>query len=640
MMRYLQRLPVHRKLAAVALIIVGAALTVAFVGLVSLDLWRFRTSARNDIGSMARLLAENLVAAVVFEEQAAALETLGTVRARQQIRKACVYLESGQLFAAYARDAGNPCAPALDDVAAWAGITVRAPIRTADRIVGAVVVERDLSDLGNRVMLAAGIGLATLLLAAAVSLGLAQRLHPLISAPITELAAAARRIGTDDAYEVPDIRALPDETGDLVSAFRAMAGRVRDARRSLEESNRALREEVRVRQLAEEERERLLVREREANRLKDQFLAAVSHELRTPLNAIVGWTQVLMTAPPTPQLLERALGSIDRNSRAQTRVIEDLLDISRISTGRFSLASTPVDLRVVLENAADVIRPLARAKSIALTVHTLPVSGCVVFGDAGRLQQVFWNLLSNAVKFTPREGAVDVSLTSGEHACRVVVSDTGIGISAEFLPHVFERFRQHDGSMAREQGGLGLGLAIVKELVDLHGGAVTADSAGLGRGATFSVQLPRFAGGVDGAAADGDGRADLSAAPTLAGLRVMVVDDNGDALALATSALTDAGAVVLTAQTGADALAAWRATPCDVLMSDLAMPRMDGFELLRQIRELDSAAGRLTPAIAVTAHASQAQQDQSIRAGFQKHLSKPLTPADIVAGVVAVVEQP
>ena len=619
MKRRFERLPIHRKLAVVALLIVGAALTVAFIGLIALDLWRVRSAATSDIRSLSQLLAENLGAAVVFEERPAALATLETMRVRSQVRQACVYDDDATLFAEYSRDRGSPCPATLAQDEGWTAITVREPIRAADRVVGTLVVERDLSDLGSRITIAAVIGLAMLLVAAAVALGLAHRLYPVISAPITELASAARRLGTDDNYDVPDITVMPDETGELVSAFRAMAARVRSA---------------------SEERERLLVREREANRLKDQFLAAVSHELRTPLNAIVGWTHVLMTAPPAPPLLERALSSIDRNAQAQARVIEDLLDISRIATGRFSLASAAVDLRVVLENATETLKPLARAKDVTLTVRAEPPGSCVVYGDAGRLQQALWNLLSNAIKFTPRHGRVEVSMATTEHGCRVAVVDTGIGIDADFLPHVFERFRQHDGSMAREQGGLGLGLAIVKELVELHGGSVLAESAGPGKGACFTVELPRHLGPFDSSDAfTGPAAVEAATAPALAGVRVLVVDDNDDALGVASTALESAGAIVKTARSGDEALARWRAGACDVLLSDLAMPRMDGFELLRHIREIDRIAGRLTPAIAVTAHASQAQQDQSIRAGFQRHLSKPLTPDAIVSGVLAVLER-
>jgi signal transduction histidine kinase len=616
-----ERLPIHRKLAVVAFLIVGAALTIAFVGLIALDLWRVRSAATSDIRSLSQILADNLGAAVVFEERPAALATLETVRVRSQVRQACVYAENATLFAEYSRDPGTACPPRLAEDTRWAAISVREPIRAADRVVGTLVVERDLSDLASRITVAAAIGLAMLLVAAAVALGLANRLHPVISAPITQLASAARRLGTDEDYDVPHIAVMPDETGELVSAFKAMAARVR---------------------AASDESERLLVREREANRLKDQFLAAVSHELRTPLNAIVGWTHVLMTAPPppAPTLLERALASIDRNAQAQARVIEDLLDISRIATGRFSLASAAVDLRVVLENATETLKPLARAKDVTLTVRAEPAASCVVYGDAGRLQQAIWNLLSNAIKFTPRHGRVEASLGSSEDGCHVAISDTGIGISAEFLPHVFERFRQLDGSMAREQGGLGLGLAIVKELVELHGGTVVAESAGHGQGACFTVRLPRHVGPFDSndvlvERAD----IDLAAPPALAGIQVLVVDDNDDAVGVASTALESAGASVKTARSGPEALEVWKAGACDVLLSDLAMPQMDGFELLRHIREIDRIAGRMTPAIAVTAHASQDQQDRSIRAGFQRHLSKPLTPDAIVAGVVAVLER-
>ena len=371
------------------------------------------------------------------------------------------------------------------------GVVITALVVTAS---GLVAVElwrgRAAPDVLDRAVMAVAAGLTMLLIGAAIALAVSRRLHPVIWAPFARLADAARRFGDDDAGRIADIAAPPDETGELVAAFRTMADRVNAANRGLVESNQALRAEVEVRRSAEAEREALLEREREANRLKDQFLSAVSHELRTPLNAIVGWTEVLTSIPPTPQLLSRGLEGITRNARAQARVIDDLLDISRISTGRLTLTCGSVDLAQVIANACDAVRPIARSKEIVLTLRRPADGGCMVYGDADRLQQVCWNLLSNAVKFTPAAGSVEVRLSHDDHACTIVVADTGMGIGADFLPHVFEPFRQHDGSTAREHNGLGVGLSLVKQLVEMHGGGVHAESGGPGLGARFTVRLP------------------------------------------------------------------------------------------------------------------------------------------------------
>jgi signal transduction histidine kinase len=305
--------------------------------------------------------------------------------------------------------------------------------------------------------------------------------------PIVKLATAAGDIGfgEDDRPRLAEITAPPDEVGQLVGAFRSMVER-------LLQSNETLRKEVEQRRQVEIEREALLERERHTSRLKDEFLAAVSHELRTPLNAILGWVQMLGTMPLDAAMTGRAIASIGRNARAQTRVIEDLIDISRIVTGKLHLRMEPVDLRAVIDSAVDVVRPVAASKEIVIRSE-LPEGVHMVNGDQDRLRQVFWNLLSNAVKFTPSFGTVAVSLRADGAAYEVSVVDSGIGIRPEFLPHVFDRFRQADGSMTREHGGLGLGLSIVKELVEGHGVAVSVTSGGEGRGAMFTIRLAAMA---------------------------------------------------------------------------------------------------------------------------------------------------
>ncbi len=386
-----------------------------------------------------------------------------------------------------------------------------------------------------------------LVLAATLAYVVAQRLHRSVSTPIVQLAAAARDVGSE-SFSLPEIRTDPDEIGELFRALTGMMSRVQQA-------NQGLMTEIAERRRIEAERENLLVREREASRVKDEFLAAVSHELRTPLNAILGWVQILKMGPPDPETTSKAVTTIARNAHTQARLIEDLVDVSRIVTGKLHLRFEAVDLRGPVEAAAEVVRPAARAKNVALE-SKLPATTCFVSGDTDRLQQIVSNLLSNAVKFSSAGGVIVATLEHIGGAYEVRVTDTGIGIAPDFLPHVFERFSQSDGSMTREHGGLGLGLAIVKELTELHGGAVTAESPGPGQGATFTIRLPALIGLDDTAIPTAPAAA--PPAQTLRGVRVLAVDDNADALEIVSAALGASGADVTAVTSGADAIVEWR----------------------------------------------------------------------------------
>jgi CheY-like chemotaxis protein len=342
---------------------------------------------------------------------------------------------------------------------------------------------------------------------------------------------------------------------------------------------------------------------------------------------MMGWAQVLATAPPTEETIRKAVTSIVKNARAQTRVIEDLVDVSRIATGKMRLNFQPLDLRSVVASTIESMEPVGTAAGVRLE-QVVPRDACFVAGDRDRLQQVLWNLVSNGVKFTPVGGTVSVTLTRQDREVRVAVSDTGIGISPAFLPHVFDRFRQADGSLTREHGGLGLGLAIVKELTELHGGSVSATSEGRNRGARFSFVLPELSVG-----AQEEPSTEETALPSLEGITVVAVDDNDDAVAMIAASLENAGAQVNTFTNPVAALAAWQERPADVLVCDLAMPHMSGLDLLGGIRRLDSTRGVFTPAIAVSAHASEQHQAESLRGGFQFHLSKPLHQDALVRAV-------
>ena len=397
------------------------------------------------------------------------------------------------------------------------------------------------------------------------------------------------------------------------------------------------------RKAAELERARLLDRERaaraeaeRASRLKDDFLATVSHELRTPLNSILGWSQIVAGGEADHATVRQGLAAIERNALAQARLIDDLLDMSRIASGLLRLDMQYVDLRAVLTAAVDTVRPAAESKGITLECGFDEGIG-IVRGDPTRLPQVAWNLLSNAVKFTSRGGTVRVAVTGAPDHVRVTVSDTGQGIAPEFLPYVFERFRQADASTTRTHGGLGLGLAIVKQIVELHGGRATAFSGGPGRGATFTVELPWTAApaGEVPAAGDAAGRpaeADVS----LTGLTVLAVDDEPDALDVIKQVLEARRAQVLTASSVREAVRLFANARPHVLLADIGMPDVDGYELIRVVRALGAEDGGTVPAAALTAFARTEDRTRALLAGFQAHVAKPVTPAELVATVASL----
>ena len=408
----------------------------------------------------------------------------------------------------------------------------------------------------------------------------------------------------------------------------AIAGTTRDVteRKRAQQSERAAREEA-----------------ERASRMKDEFLATLSHELRTPLNAILGWSQILKRKGTGDEDVVEGVAVIERNARAQTQIIEDLLDMSRIISGKVRLDVRRVALADVVQAAVETVKPAADAKGVRVQVVLDPAAG-PVSGDPGRLQQVFWNLLINAVKFTPRDGRVQVLLERVNSHLEVSVVDSGEGISPEFLPHVFDRFRQADASTTRRHGGLGLGLAIVKQLVELHGGSVTAKSAGKGEGSTFAVMLPVMAvreevdgelerrhptaGGREAGVevVDGwEGHGDIS------GMRVLVVDDEADARALMKRLLEEKRAEVMVAASAAEAFEVLKRERPDVLVSDIGMPGEDGHSLMRRVRALRAEEGGETPAVALTAYARSEDRMKAVGAGFQHHVAKPVEPAELIA---------
>lgn len=413
--------------------------------------------------------------------------------------------------------------------------------------------------------------------------------------------------------------------------------------------------DITAQQQAEEEREHL-IQEREArkaaeksNQIKDEFLATLSHELRTPLTAILGWTHMLRAGRLAPEDTQRAMETIERNAQAQLQLIEDLLDVSRIITGKMRVEVAPVELTEVVKAAVEAVRPAAQAKTIRLQVLLDPQAG-PVSGDAARLQQVIWNLLTNAVKFTPKGGRVQVRLERVNSHVEIAVTDTGQGIDSEFLPHIFDRFRQADQTSTRTFGGLGLGLSIVHQLVELHGGVIQAHSSGAGQGATFVVQLPLMA--VHYSQEQIDRRhptaRSLTASqnslfdcpPQLDRLRVMVVDDEADTRDLLRAILESCGSEVVTAASAAEALEMLERWKPDVLISDIGMPGEDGYSLIGKVRALEAQHGGLVPAIALTAYARVEDRVRALTAGFHVHVPKPIEPVELIAVVASLAKRP
>jgi len=405
--------------------------------------------------------------------------------------------------------------------------------------------------------------------------------------------------------------------------------------------------DISERKRSEAEREQLLENEKEArhqaeeaNRSKDTFLATVSHELRTPLNAILGWANILRNSAADPSLADRALATIERNAKAQAQLIDDLLDMSRIITGQMRLNFKALSVSETIRSALNAVAPDAVARSIHILTN-FGAENDTVFGDASRLQQVVWNLLSNAIKFTPEGGTIDVSTSEDGAHLVVSVRDSGIGIDPEFLPYVFDRFSQADAVTTRRHGGLGLGLSIVRQLVELHGGKVSAESEGENLGSAFTVTLP-LAKVEGGREADSDVETPSSAVSDqgfvsdLGGVHVLVVEDEADSRELIGVILEKHGSTVTAVSSAEEALAALRDSVPDIIVSDIGMPGVDGYSLIRSIRELPDHTKARIPAVALTAYASAVDKEQAISSGFDAHVAKPVEPLDLARVVSAL----
>lgn len=475
---------------------------------------------------------------------------------------------------------------------------------------------------------------------ALVSVLTAVELYPLIPKALalpspTELAltnqALQIQIGERRQAEL-ELKRYQDQLEELVTQRTA----------ELRTTNEQLQQEIIERQRIQEERELLLQREQRAreqaesaNRVKDEFLAILSHELRTPLNPILGWTKLLQKQQLSPEKAAIALETIGRNAKLQARLIEDLLDISRIVGGKLTLNPTETDPKAIVLAAINTVSLAAEAKHIQIKTEIAAEIGQIL-GDAGRLQQVVWNLLSNAVKFTSEGGRVEVTLTQEARDrsdfATIIVRDTGKGIAAEFLPRVFDRFWQEDSTNTRQFGGLGLGLAISRQIVELHGGTITAESAGEQQGATFTVRLPL----CDPSSVSVVKRSHSEEDSTLAGLRVLVIDDSCDSREFAAFVLNEAGADVTAVDSAKAALDVVAQDSPDVIVCDIGMPEMNGYELIQQIRSRPVEQGGEVVAIALTSYASDEDEKRAVEAGFQQHVSKPIEPEQLIETIVAI----
>ncbi|MDQ2974852.1 MAG: ATP-binding protein [Acidobacteriota bacterium] len=435
------------------------------------------------------------------------------------------------------------------------------------------------------------------------------------------------------------------EISNLDARLRAIA--------QLQQKARSLEAEVAERQQAEERLQLSLIAEQmaraeaeTANRMKDEFLATVSHELRTPLNAIIGWSHLIRSGSLDQATLVRAVETIDRNAKSQAQLIEDILDVSRMITGKLRLNNEPVDIASVINAAIDSVQLAVDSKNLQLEV-TLDPSARHTLGDSSRLQQVVWNLLANAIKFTPSGGRIEVKVKRAGDDLQIRVSDTGQGISPEFLPFIFDRFRQADGTTTRAHGGLGLGLAIVRHLVELHGGTIRAESAGEGNGSTFTVRLPLAPSPQGGKPKTKSARTSqsrdkskFSSVPSLNDVRVLLVDDNLDTLQILGVMLTDSKATVQTAASVSEALEMLEWFEPDVLVSDLAMPGEDGYSLISRIRALETKSGKEIPAVALTSHVRVEDRARALSAGFNMFVPKPVELTELVTTIANLAELP
>lgn len=613
MRRWLRNATIRTKILVLVMSVTTVTVTLASASLYAWDYQQFRLDLMRELSGQAGLVIENSTAAMSFQDHRAALESLQTLTPNTHIQLGCLYDANGTLFSQFTPRGNNiTCPPGPPTVTKVIGpdlIRVVEHSEVSGRPAGSIYLESDTTAVSARARVQAETAAVVLVVSLIVAFLLSTLFERLITAPVDALVRTARAVSNDGDYSLRATKTTADELGVLVDAFNGMLTHV---------------------EVAERQRGEMLEREREANRLKDEFLMTLSHELRTPLSAIQGWTNLLRAGAIPPDGAAAVLQKIERNVRTQARLLEDLLEISRFTAGKFRVERVPLDLIVIARHAIETVRSSTDPARLNID-QQFEIDTAPMVGDPDRLQQVIWNLLSNAVKFSPPSGRVTCTIRRRDSLYEVMVEDSGVGIAPAFLPHVFEPFRQADASTTRTHSGLGLGLAIAKRIVELHGGTIAAESAGPGHGATFTVRLP-----VADATAPLGGRAPRSepapadtAIDALIGARILVADDDADSREMIKTLLEAAGAQVAVAADASEAQRAAERNPPDVLISDIAMPGQDGFSLLETLRRRSNGTVPRV-AIALTAHATAESHRRATDAGFLHHVAKPFDQRELV----------
>ena len=594
-----------------------AILAVCFL-LAVIEYANLRRETLASLESQTMLVAMNSSAPLAFSDRYSAAEALDAFRARPAVASATLFDVNGAAFARYSREGENASSPlAVAFTQRW--VREVAPVEDRGQVLGRIEVTYDLRDmqvhLWRSLLLSALVSLAAVGLVYLFSL----RIKHVLVEPIALLGRTAREVSETKDYSLRARKVSEDELGMFTDSFNQMLEQIQKQDREIQASR---------------------LEALQASQLKDEFLATLSHELRTPMTPILGWAQILQRSSNDPAKVLQAAEVIERNARAQNRIVDDLLDMSRIISGKVRLDVRVTDVAAIVEAALDTVSAAAQARGIALESDVEP-GLARVRADPHRLQQVLWNLLSNAIKFTGSGGRVDIEVRRAGANVEIAVRDTGQGISPTFLPHVFERFRQADSSNTRHHAGLGLGLAIVKELVELHGGSVRAHSDGSGQGSTFTVSLPIAVPSGEEPAVFKLGTTPMPATRTmenrLAGLRVLLVDDEADARTLVADILRGAGARVDCAASASEAMEMFAASAPDALLSDIGMPGENGYDLIRRVRALSIESGGGVPAIALTAFARPEDRSRALAAGYQLHLTKPVEQHELLAALSSLV---
>ncbi len=598
------------------------ALALNAVLIIAYEFDRFRAQAVDELHTQETILAKALVPSLVFNDPDAAVQQLASLSERRDIRMAEVFSSNGRPFAQYHADPQDaPAMPALNPLP---GLGSRF---SGDDVELAYDIYHDGERVGtlylrahHDVLRRIGSYVTIQMLVIAMSLGLALlvfgRVQGRITAPIAHVSRVAQRVMAERDWRLRAPAAETHEIAALVHAFNGMLA-------EMEANSAELGREVAERQRAEDGL-------RAADRRKDEFLATLAHEIRNPLAPMTNALSLLRRETVTPAVREKALGILDRQLRHVVRLIDDLLDVSRITTGKLSLQMAHVDLHQVLRSALELIEPTARARRLQLAA-TIPPTACWLIGDSARLLQVFSNLLSNACRYTPEGGRIDVQVSAGPTQARVDVNDTGVGIEPAMQERVFELFEQGDKSLERGNTGLGIGLTLARQLVLLHGGSICVASDGIGRGSTFTVMLP-IAGSAPVPLVEA---APKPVATPLAGLRVLVADDNVDFASSLQAALDSAGIDVRIAHDGRTALSMARSRPVDIAILDIGMPGLNGYDLARELRG-DQATAAIG-LFAVSGWGQASDKDLASRAGFDRHFVKPVAPETLVEAITDAV---